>query len=196
MRSIARVLSRGKASAAAACGAALTIGAVSAALAFPEGAPWEAAGGEGCAECHFDAPPQERSPALEVLGLPSAPLPGERYLLTVRLEDERMVTAGFLLSAWQGAARTHAAGAFEVAADGETGNPTVETNGALARSTEAGLQPTGPGVAEWSVVWQAPEHIADIELEVWANAGNDDKSPFGDATHKRVFRLADGVEHD
>src|SRR5690606_40073437 len=58
-------------------------------------------------------------------------------------------------------------------------------SGARARSTEQGSQPEADGRAEWSVVWQAPASLElPIVFELWANAGNDDQSPFGDATHQ------------
>lgn len=166
----------------AALGAATT-----AVFAFPEGAPWEAAAGEGCVECHFDAPPTEASAAVSLIGLPAATTPGARYSLTVRLEHDDLENAGFLLSAWQGAGGvgTQEAGRFEAL------DEKVETLGGRARSTEEGSSPSAPRIAEWAVVWVAPASVdVPVVFELWANAGNADKSPFGDATHRRVFELA------
>jgi hypothetical protein len=171
---------------AASIGAAALCAAASVAFAFPEGPPWEAAAGEGCAECHFDAPPTDASAAVSIIGLPTAMTPGARYPLTVRLEHDDLENAGFLLSAWQGpdGVGGEEAGLFE-AVDGN-----VETLGGRARSTEDGSRPASPGVAEWSVVWEAPASVdGPIVFDVWANAGNADKSPFGDSTHHRVFEL-------
>lgn len=67
-------------------------------LAHPEGAPWSAAGDEGCAQCHFDAVTREDSAALSIEGLPQRVTPGGRYPLLVRLEDEHAEQVGFLLS--------------------------------------------------------------------------------------------------
>lgn len=167
--------------------AAAATAAATAVFAFPDGAPWEAAGGEGCVQCHFDAPAEEPSAAVSILGLPQAVAPGARYPLTVRLEDERLENAGFLLSAWLG---TEGVGSLE-AGSFETDSAKVVTAGARARSTEAGSRPSSPGVAEWQLVWQAPASLgSNVVFELWANAGNDDKSPFGDAMHRRVFELA------
>jgi hypothetical protein len=175
-------------------GAAIAGVAVPTVFAFPDGAPWEAAGGEGCVQCHFDAPPDESSAGVSLLGLPGTVSPGARYPLTIRLEDERLENAGFLLSAWQGPEGVGSleAGRFE-AADAK-----VATAGARARSTEEGSLPTSDGVAEWSVVWQAPASLdGPVVFELWANAGNDDKSPFGDATHRHEVRLgADAASAD
>lgn len=152
--------------------------------AFPDGAPWEAAGAEGCAQCHFDAPAVENSEALTLEGLPERAFPGRSYLLTVRLRAKEMAAAGFLLSAWQGDA---GAGRFSSAGPGS------EARGARVRSTGAAAAPRPPGVAEWTVKWTAPamtsEPHALIVVELWANAANGDRSPFGDTTHRRVWRL-------
>lgn len=175
MRRVARI-----AASAAAAAAAWPAGP---ALTFPEGPPWDAAGETGCTQCHFDAPAIEASDALAIVGLPDAIAPGARYPLTLRLVDEHTARVGFLLTARHG---DRPAGAFD--ADDER----VESNGAQARSTEAGSAPTEPGLAEWRVIWQAPhERTGPIELELWANAGNDDKSPFGDTTHVKRFRFGD-----
>jgi hypothetical protein len=153
------------------------------ALAFPEGAPWQVAWQDGCGQCHFDAPVAEGSDALSIYGLPEALEADATYRFVIRLEDERAATAGFLLSARQGES---AAGAF-IADDERT-----EASGAQARSTEAGSRPSSAGIAEWVVAWRAPADVAvPVELELWANAGNDDKSPFGDATHRSVFRVGE-----
>lgn len=158
------------------------------ALTFPEGPPWDAAGDTGCTQCHFDAPPVEASSALTISGLPSTIASGARYPLTVRLADEQAARVGFLLTARHG---DRPAGAFS--ADDER----VEASGAQARSTEAGSTPVEPGIAEWRVIWQAPEeNVVRVELELWANAGNDDKSPFGDTTHVRRFPLGAAQPED
>jgi len=153
-----------------------------AAAAFPDGAPWEAAGQEGCVQCHFDAPAMESSEAVTVEGLPSTVTPGETYQLRVRLKGRDMAAAGFLLSARQAGGE---AGTFR------SGGPRTEANGAKARSTEEGATPETPGAAEWTLEWRAPEaRSADpVALELWANAANGDESPFGDATHRRTWQL-------
>ncbi|HEX7081689.1 MAG TPA: choice-of-anchor V domain-containing protein [Gammaproteobacteria bacterium] len=179
--------------AAAIAAAALACPALAAA--FPDGPPWEVAGNEGCVQCHFDAPATEDSEALSLAGLPSEVTPGSHYRLTVRLTAPEMAIAGFLLSAWHEAAppatgdaespaQHDGAGAF-AALDAKT-----TANGAQVRSTEAGSVVETPGVAEWSVEWTAPTTIdGPIVVELWANAGNNDQSPFGDATHRRVWTI-------
>lgn len=164
--------------------AALALAAWAAAApahAFPDGAPWEAAGSQGCMQCHFDAPAVERSTAVTIEGLPERLAPGATYRLVVRLSAAGMAKAGFLLSAWQGG---EPAGSF-VSADER-----AAANAAQARSTEIGASVPSAGIAEWSIDWIAPREAGEpVTLEVWANAANDDASPFGDATHHRAWRV-------
>jgi len=147
--------------------------------AFPEGAPWDAAEGNGCAACHFDGPVTPESDALAIEGLPERITPGRTYELRLRLEDDEMTTAGFLVSF------RHAENpAGETAAGGER----VETMGAMARSTAAGAGPTGEGRASWRLSWRAPDAIAGaVRIRLWGNAGNGDASPFGDRIHRRTI---------
>ena len=158
-----------------------------AAQAFPDGAPWEAARQEGCIQCHFDAPPQQDSPSVTIEGLPDEPLAGHTYPLTIRLDDDDMAAAGFLLSAWQ---NDRDAGRFSAGDDGR-----VETNASQARSTEAGSTVASAGGVEWSVSWTAPERIdAPVVFDLWANSANGDRSPFEDRTHHRAWRVGTGSE--
>src|SRR5690606_16731495 len=126
----------------------------------------------GCPQCHFDAPPVEDSAAIAIEGLPERATPGMRYEIVVRLTDAEMRNAGFLLSAWQG--DKEPAGSF-AAVDERTA-----VNGAQARSTKAGSA-VRAGVAEWALEWTAPADPEPVRFELWANAGNDDASPLGDA---------------
>lgn len=177
------------ASAGIAAAAAVAVPAV---LAFPDGAPWEVVdrGRGGCPECHFDVPAQNPSAAISIVGLPGSIVPGEQYPLKIRLEDGSLANAGFMLFASQqvDGDATLEAGRFDAP------DERVAAEGARARSTEKGSAPASAGVAEWSVLWHAPPSLAGpVVFDVWANAGNGDRSPFGDAVHHRVFEVpADG----
>jgi hypothetical protein len=169
---------------AAALSDSLALGAsfalVMRAQALPDGAPWEAARDQGCPQCHFDAPAVPDSPALENDGLPQRIEPGARYALVVRLSDAEMRKAGFLLSAWQ---EGEPAGRF-AAVDERT-----SVNEAQARSTAAGAEVGDAGVVEWPLEWTAPQSVKPVRFDLWANAGNDDASPLGDATHRRSWSV-------
>jgi hypothetical protein len=155
--------------------------AASPALAFPDGAPWDAAEGEGCAACHFDRPPVAPSDALTLSGLPKVVRAGESYRIAVALRGADMARTGFLVAVWQGAAP---AGRFE-AVDGRT-----EGEGARARSTLVGAEPTGPGEALWSLLWHAPDRgTGPLRFLIWGNAANGDDSPLGDETHRSELTL-------
>lgn len=165
----------------------IAFGAAPLAVAFPDGAPWEAAEApEACNQCHFDASLVEASAALELVGLPERIEPGATVRFTLRLSDAAMASAGFLLAA--------------TGADGGAGrfgpvDARTSAEGAKARSTEAGSRLSASGRAEWTLDWTAPAAApaSSVLFHVWANAANDDRSPFGDATHRRswTFTLAD-----
>lgn len=151
--------------------------APSAAAAFPDPPPWDAAGGEGCAACHFDVEPIAPSPALAIEGLPDALAPGTTYALELRLADPEMARAGFLISA---EGRDGAVGRF-VSVDGRT-----EAKDGLARSTAAGSRPAPSGSAAWRLEWVAPDRVdGPVRFVLRANAADGDGSPFGDRTHLR-----------
>jgi hypothetical protein len=159
---------------------AATLVAPSRTHALPDGAPWEVALDQGCPQCHFDAPAVQDSSALEIDGLPQRVAPGARYALVVRMRDADMRNAGFLLSAWQEDAP---AGRFAAV------DERAAVNAAQARSTAAGALVDEGGVVEWALEWTAPQSTEPLRFELWANAGNDDASPLGDATHRRTWRV-------
>ena len=152
------------------------------AAAFPDGAPWEAAEQEGCGQCHFDVPVVNDSSAVSIVGLPDRIVAGAVYRLTLELMADDMLRAGFLLSAKHG---EEPGGRF-TATDART-----MTLNAQARSTQTGSVRSQSGKMLWTLEWTAPESIdRPIVLDVWTNSANDDNSPFGDATHHRIWRLS------
>lgn len=165
-----------------ACLAILTAAlSMSAAFAFPDGAPWGAANpaaAEDCASCHFGADPVHGSEALSIVGLPDRAGAGESYELVVRFEDEEIVTAGFQL--------------FAAAGHGDAGTivsstADVEFAGAAIRST---APVRSPGSASWTMEWRAPAAIdSPIVFFVAASAANDDGSPLGDTIHYEMYSV-------
>lgn len=147
-----------------------------------DGAEWETATDpQGCTACHLDSPDPADSDALSVEGLPARPQAGQRYELTIALEDPELQNAGFLL-----AVSTQAGPAGTLTAR----DALTATNGAMARSTYDGTEPAAPGKACWQLVWTAPELIeGPLRFDLWANAGNWDLSPLGDRVHHRVWRV-------
>ncbi len=164
---------------------ALLVFMATAAAAFPDGAPWETAAQEGCVQCHFDVPAVRDSNAVTIAGLPERVVAGAVYRLTLELKADDMLRAGFLLSAKHG---EEPGGRF-TATDART-----TTLNAQARSTNTGSVRSESGRMQWTIQWTAPDSIdRPIVLDVWTNSANDDNSPFGDATHHRIWRLLPAV---
>lgn len=150
--------------------------------ALPDDTPWGRADGEACHDCHFLSPVVESSAALTLDGLPQRFMAGETYRLVLELAAPEMRRAGFRVIA---RAPGGAPGTFE-AADTET-----ETDGDRVRSTLAGSDLDAPGEARWTFLWHAPASApaGPIELEISANAADDDASPLGDVIHRRKLAI-------
>lgn len=176
---------RARAAGVAAVLAALTAARAGPAFALPDGTPWGRADGEACRDCHFVEAVVEPSSALELEGLPERFMTGETYRLVLELEAPDMGRAGFriIASAPEGASP----GRF-APVDAET-----EADGDRIRSTRAGSELDAAGRARWTFEWHAPPDgtaAAAVELDVSANAANDDDSPFGDTIHRLERRSA------
>ncbi len=154
---------------------------LNAAHAFPDGAPWGAANPaaeQHCAICHFEVEAVHDSAALSIDGLPSRPVPGASYTLTIVFDNPEIVTAGFQLIAHAG---QYEAGTFT------SGEPNVEFVGSAIRSTAPAKSEKG---VSWTVEWHAPGELAlPILFYIGASAANDDGSPFGDTIHYRSYRI-------
>jgi hypothetical protein len=153
-----------------------------AASSSPDGADWIVAGDpEGCGACHLSESGSGTQQGLAILGLPDTLRAGDRYELTIALDDPALRNAGFLISV-----QNDGSAPGELSALDER----VETSGAQARSTWEGSFPEKPGTARWDVLWIAPESLAGVfRFDVWANAGNDDLSPLGDTLHHRIYEI-------
>lgn len=158
------------------------------ARAMPGAMPWDHAGGAGrpdCTACHFDAGAVKQSAALHVTGLPEKAVSGKTYDLTLRLETDGLVTAGFLMRAETGEADADMTSGRFLPADERT-----EANDGAIRSTQAGAAPAAPGTAQWRFSWKAPADLeGDLTFYIASVAGNDDASPLGDRVHLREVRV-------
>ena len=152
------------------------------AFGFPDGAPWDSVSRKGgCAECHFGSPVQLDSESLQIIGRPDLIKPGLTYTLKVRFDQDEMARAGFLLSALD---TEGPVGTFTSA------DKTTSTRKAQARSNLSGTALIRPGSAEWRLQWMAPANLINpVSFIIWANAANDDQSPFGDHIHYRTWRV-------
>lgn len=148
----------------------LAAGFPAASLAYPDGPPWGHAGvegGEDCTACHFQYDAVTQSERLELDGLPARYEAGQRYELTVRVNDSGEAN-GFELAA--------TCGMFEPA------GPGTDVNGAAAHSVATG--------SAWQVIWHAPE-TAGTPVRFWlaVNAANGDESEFGDRIHLKNWEI-------
>lgn len=168
---------------------------------YSDGPPPAHTGGFGeatCAACHF--PPEEPAEgALRIEGVPETPRPGERYRLTVTLEDPGLERGGFELSARTAAGEQ--AGRLEAVDE----RVEVVTGGdgdvQYARHTLEGARPAGAegeestGRAAWRLLWIAPDlgegaaskgavgRRAEVLFHAAGNAGDYDASEFGDVPY-------------
>ena len=152
------------------------------AAANPEGAPWGSAdGAAACASCHFDGNAIDPSPMISLDGAPAAVSPGAVYDLILSFDKADAPVAGFLAAAFSGdeTRRRVSCGRRRVGGD------------ARRRNSLSTAPFVGGGAAIWRFRWRAPVTSTDpIRLHIAANAGNDDRSPFGDAVHFRTFEYS------
>lgn len=146
-------------------------------MAYPDGAPWGSAdpdAPETCSSCHFDGAPTSDSDAITMDGFPESVMAGDVYELVIAFAKPEGRIAGFLAVV--------SAGVFEVG----------EGQEALANEVRS-VVPVGSKVdAVWTVKWRAPRELpAAVTIDIAANAGNDDHSPFGDEVHYRQYVLSD-----
>jgi hypothetical protein len=164
----------------------LVAGLFTSLVAHVDGPPTATTGGFGeetCRMCHFDYELNDPAGSLRLEGLPGSYVPGEAYLLTLRLSHPALERGGFELAARFAAGESagQQAGSFE--AVGNDVEIVPGTSGAVqfARQTRAGTSPRSKGVIAWSLRWQAPTDArGPITFNVAANAANFDDSPLGD----------------
>ena len=160
-------------------GGAVTRGTVAAPRPVPvhdTGAPpghTGAAGGPTCHVCHNDLELNEPEGRLELTGFPERFQPGHAYVVTVSLDSEGMVRAGFQASVSRGELHS-LSGATVVMAPDSLDRPYV---GHAAGHT----YPDTSDRTRWMFEWVAPGGSSGpVQLDVAANSANGDNSPLGD----------------
>ena len=162
-------------------------------VAHQEGPPPGHTGGFGeptCAACHEDSPVNAPGGSVRIEGIPARFESGASYVLTVVLESEDMVHAGFQLSARfaEGRLRGGSAGAM-AALDGRVAVVSPPSAGVrYAQHSLAGSQPGDPVLATWMVQWTAPEGVLPVVFHAAANSANGDNSPLGDLVYAHEAR--------
>jgi len=135
-----------------------------------------------CQACHDEFEVNLPGGTLALLGLPDVYEPGRAYALTVRLESEEMVRAGFQLSARFASGRAPGRPAGTLApVDGRTAvTQDPVTAVPYAHHTRAGTPTPDPSVASWTLAWTAPDAGGEVVFHLAANSANGDDSPLGD----------------
>lgn len=139
------------------------------------GAPSGRAGAPGessCYECHNDLELNEPEGRLVISGVPGVWERGRAYVLTVMLESEGMVRAGFQATVSSGTLRP-VDGRVALVPD-SLGRPYV------GHAPGRTIPDSGERTA-WSVEWIAPAEGGDVlRVHAAANSANGDNSPLGD----------------
>lgn len=163
-----------------------------------EAPPTARTGGFGeatCVECHLEFPINAPGGRLALMGAPQVFEPGRTYTLTIRLESEDMVRAGFQIAArfengeevGQPAGQLRSLdGRTAVTADSVTAIP-------YGHHTRPGTPVADPTLATWSMSWTAPLGGADVVFHLSANSANGDDSPLGDLIYTAVERTSLGL---
>jgi hypothetical protein len=168
---------------ALACAAAATTLAAATATATPDAPPPAHTAGFGepsCQACHLGAGDNEGPGTLELIGLPAEYEPGASYVLTVRLTQTAMPTAGFQL-AIRHADGAQAGNLTPAHAEERRIGVTVSGDVQYAHHLIDGTVPAVTDTAEWRIRWTAPAAARGLVLiHAAALAANDDLSPLGD----------------
>ncbi len=161
------------------------------------GPPTARTGGFGeatCVECHLEFPPNLPGGRLMLLGVPDAFEPGRTYTLTVRLESEEMVRAGFEMAVrfQNGEQSGYPAGDLRPLDDRTAVTADSVTAVPYGHHTRAGTSVADPFAATWSMTWSAPSVRGDVVFHVAANSANGDDSPLGDLVYTAVTHTSPG----
>lgn len=147
-----------------------------------------------CVECHLEFPPDLPGGRLILLGVPDASEPGRTYVLTIRLESEEMVRAGFEIAVRfeGGALAGHPAGELRPLDDRTTVTADSLTAIPYGHHTREGTPVADPSATTWSMGWSAPSVGGDVVFHLAANSANGDDSPLGDLIYTAVARTSLG----
>ena len=151
-----------------------------------DGPPSGFTGGFGeptCLECHIGNDLNAFGGRVSLAGLPDAYESGAEYPLTVILEAEETVSAGFQLTARYtgGASRGKDAGMLDPLDARVTLRDSVGVT--YAQQSREGSTTVSTDGSSWTLVWTAPAGGAPVTINVAANSGNGDNSPLSDLVY-------------
>ena len=167
--------------------------------AYADGAPPGFSGGgneQSCHACHFDADVNSGPGRVTIADLPQDFAPRQRYPLTITLTRPGMKLAGFQMTVRfkDGGAQ---AGTLAVA-DGDEKRVSVEVQQGVAYANQRrhGAILAEEGIAQWRLVWTAPDTAAPVVFDVAANAANGDETADGDYVHTASVEITPQAPRD
>jgi hypothetical protein len=156
--------------------------AMSPAAAYADGAPPGFSGGFGessCDACHFEAAVNTPPGRVTLTGIPDRFVPGERYAITITLSRPGLTMGGFQLASRLDPGGTQAG--MLAPGPGEEKRIKIESGKIqYANQRQAGTDLAEPGIAQWTVLWTAPETPGIVRFHVAANAADKDEAARGD----------------
>jgi hypothetical protein len=158
---------------------------------YEDGAPPGHTGGfrePDCSLCHSDSAPNSPGGSLKVEGLPDRISAGACYDLEIVLSHAELRTGGFQLAFRSPDGKP--AGAV-VSLSART-NVVAEGEREYLQHSKEGIQPDRNGLIRWHFRWVAAGVTGPVQLNVAANAANDDISALGDY----IFTLERILEPD
>lgn len=159
----------------------------------PRAIPGKFTGGFGeltCHNCHFGYDLNHEGGMLRVDGLNETYSPGQEFGITVTVSSVNLEKGGFQMTARLEDGTQ--AGWFAWADNDSTLMFTPGTGGEVEyiQHSEAGTDADAKHEVSWFFVWTAPDEPAGpVRVNIAANAGNDDLSPFGDRIYVQEFKL-------
>ncbi len=153
----------------------------------PDGVAGNPPSANNCTICHVGFPVNSGDGALELVGVPTAPVVGVTYDLIVRLQDLGQARWGFELTVLdandQPAGELIASDPVNTQLSETPGNPTY------LKHTSLGTAPGSSGPQEWTFQWLATSSDP-VVFYAAGNAANNDASQFGDYIY--TIELASG----
>lgn len=144
-------------------------------------------GEETCHSCHFDYDLNWEEGRLTVEGIPDKIKSGHEYEIEIMVERENLGKAGFQMSArYRDGSQ---AGRFLIGEnDRLMFTKQVPDSLQYVQHSIKGIEPVNNGQNSWTVLWKAPENLADaVYFNLAANAANGDQSEFGDWVYNKEY---------
>lgn len=158
---------------------------------YPEHLPGRFTGGFGeptCHSCHFDYELNRPEGSLVIEGLDENYVPGKIYRIKVTLYRDGLERAGLQLTFRT--MRKSQAGSLHWSSGRLAETPLIDSPVTYLQHSEAGVEPTEDGTAEWEFEWLAPDSKSGkVMVHLAANAANGDASEFGDWVYTREIPL-------